>query len=118
MIVYVLFFVYDITGCICYGHYGLHFGGESYSVVYIPTHICVFCCPFDVYSCGICIFPSFYVLYAYFFVNIATSFTFYQLCEIYPQLDENFWAVYAYVFHHMQLYVHFEICLHNINYHV
>ena len=63
-------------------------------------------------------FPSFYILYAYFFAHITPSFTFYQLCEIYPQLHENFWGVYAYVVHHMQPYVYFEIYLHNINYHI
>ena len=63
-------------------------------------------------------FPSFYILYAHFFVQITPSFSFYQLCDIYLQLDENFWGVYAYVFYCMQLYVHFEICLHNINYHI
>ena len=54
-------------------------------------------------------FPSFYILYAYFFVHITPSFTFYQLCEIFPQLDEIFWGVYAYVFQYMQLCVYFEI---------
>ena len=57
-----------------------------------------------------------FILYSYFFVDISPSFTLSQLCEIYPQLNENFWGVYAYVFHHMQLYVCFEICLLNINY--
>ena len=37
-------------------------------------------------------------------------FSFSQLCGIYPQLDENFWGVYAYVLFHMQLNVCFEIC--------
>ena len=35
-------------------------------------------------------FPSFYILYAYFFIDITPSVSFYQLCDIYAQLDENF----------------------------
>ena len=44
----------------------------------------------------------------------APSFTFCQLWDIYPLLDENFWEVYAYMFCHMQLNVYFEICLYDI----
>ena len=39
-------------------------------------------------------------------VNINVTYTPYILnysCEIYPQLDENFWGVYAYVLYHMHL---------------
>ena len=63
-------------------------------------------------------FPSSCILYTYFLVHIIPGFAFSQLCVFYPRLDENFWGVYAYVFHHMQLYVHFEICILNIIYHI
>ena len=82
-------------------------------------HLCVYFIILVMYVHVVFVsFPSFYILYAYFFVNITPSFTFYLLWEIYPQLDENLWGMYAYVVHHMQLYVYFEICLHNINYHI
>ena len=32
----VVFLVHNITWCMCYGDYGLHFGGGSYSSVYVP----------------------------------------------------------------------------------
>ena len=35
------------------------------------------------------------ILYAYFLVGMTPSFTLSQLCDIYPQLDENLWGVYA-----------------------
>ena len=58
----------------------------------------------------ICI-VTIYIVYAYFFIQIYTScFTIYQLCEVYPWLDGNIWGMYAYVLHHMQLNVCFEIC--------
>ena len=45
-----------------------------------------------------------YIVYAYFVIHICTpGFTFYHLCDIYPQLDGNFWEVYAYLLYHMQL---------------
>ena len=35
-------FVDDIAWCIYYRDYGLHFGGGSYSSVYVPPPMCVF----------------------------------------------------------------------------
>ena len=87
------FFVYDITWCVNNGDYGLYFGGGSYSSVYVPPPMHIFYCPCNVCPCVICCFPYFYILYAYFFVHICPSFSFYQLWEIYPQLDENFGGV-------------------------
>ena len=89
MVLYVLiFFVYDITWCLYYGHYELYFGGGSYSFLYIPPPICVFHIPCNVYpcfiSCGIQNRNMFYIVYAYFFVDITPSFSFYHLCETYP----------------------------------
>ena len=86
-------------------------------LLFMYHHLCVYFIVLVTYIHVVFIsFPSFYILYAYFLVHITPSFSFYQLYETYPWLDENFWRVYAYVFYHMQLYVCFEICLLNINY--
>ena len=103
--------VSDITWCICYRDYGLHFGGGVlFFCLCTTTYVCISLI-LVVYILVIFSCNMFYILYAYFFVHISPSYTFYQLCEIYPQLDENFWGVYAYMFYHMQLYVYSELCL-------
>ena len=83
----------------------------SYSSVYVLLPMYVSPLVLVVYVHVVWFIFLLYILYAYFLIHIALCFTFYQLCEIYPQLDENFWGVYAYVSYLMQLYVHFEICL-------
>ena len=37
------------------GIYELHFGGGSYSSIYVPPPMCMFDNPCSVYSCGICL---------------------------------------------------------------
>ena len=64
------------------------------------------------------IFPSFYILYTYFLVHIISSFIFSQLCDVLSTIGWKLLVVHAYVSHHMQLDVHFEICLHDTNYHI
>ena len=96
---------------------GLYFGGGSYSSVYVPPPLYVF--PVVLIVC----IPTFFFLLVMFCVPIslftyAPSFAFAHLCEFYPCLDENFWGVYAYAFHHMQLYVDFEMCILNILYYI
>ena len=108
-------FVFVTAWCMCCGDYRLSFGGGSYSSVYVPLPISVFPMILIMHIPSH-FFPSCYILCSYFLVHIAPGFTFSQLCEHYPRLDENFWGVYAYVFHHMQLYVYFEICVLNISY--
>ena len=93
MVIYVLiFFVYNIAWCIHYGDYLLYCGGGSYTSVYIPPPMYIFHCPCNVYSCGICFFSILLYFVCLFFVHITPSFSFYQLCDIYPQLDENFFG--------------------------
>ena len=58
--------------------------GGPYSSVYVPPSLYIFHYPCNVHSCGICLFSILLYLYAYFFVHITPSFTFCQLCEIYP----------------------------------
>ena len=71
--------------------YGLCFVGGSYSSLSVPPPICMFLSPCSVYPCGIylhfCIFILCMPISLYAHTPI---FTFFQLCGIYPQWDENF----------------------------
>ena len=66
----------------CYGDYGLYFGGGSYSSVYVPPPVFVSPIVLVVYIPVVFfIFLSFYILYTYFLVHITPGFAFSQLCE-------------------------------------
>ena len=95
---------------------GLYFGGGSYFSVYVP--------PLSVFPIVLIVgIPTFFSLLVMFCVPVSLStyspgFTISPLCEFYPHLDENFWGVYVYAFHHMQLYVDIEVCILNILYYI
>ena len=63
-------------------------------------------------------FLSFYILFAYFISHIYPMFHFMPIVWNLSTIGWKLLGVYAYVFHHMQLNVYFEICLHNMNYQI
>ena len=81
------------------------FCGGSYSSVYVPPPMFVF--PVVLMACVPTFFP--FILYSVFLFLSSHCPWFY----FFP-----FGGVDAYVFHHMQLYVYFEICVLNIIYHI
>ena len=78
--VWLFFFVFDITWCLCCRDYGLSFGGGSYSSVYVLPPMFLF--PMILIICIptlFLFFPFIYILYSYFLVHIAPGFTFSRL---------------------------------------
>ena len=62
-------------------------------LLFMYHHLCVHFLVLVMYIQVVFIsFTYFYILYAYFFVHITPSFSFYQLCDTYPRLDENLWG--------------------------
>ena len=124
-------FAYNITWLLCAVVFYIIFHGVcvmriiGYILVgvlffYICTtiYVSIFYSPCSIYSCGVFIFLPSYILYTYFLVHITPGFTFSQLCEIYPWLDENFWGCMHMCFTICSYMCIFEICLHDINYNI
>ena len=73
--------------------YSLYFGGGSYPSVCVPPPIGMFHSPCSVYPCGIYLFSVHFILCLSISLYTYTpSFTFCQLCDIYPQMNEKVWG--------------------------
>ena len=117
----VLLFLFLILLVVCVmGIMGYILGG-SYSSVYVPPPVFVSPVVLVIYiPMTFFLFFPFHIMFGILisWYSFTPCFAFSHLCDFFPWLDENFWGVYAYVFHHMKLYVHFEICVLNIIYHI
>ena len=108
-----------LHGIYIVGIFGLYFGGGSYSLVYVPPPMCVFHNPCNVYPCSICLLSVLlYSVCIFLCPHIPLALLSANCVTFIHNWMKTFGVVYAYVFHHMQLNVYFEICLHNINYHI
>ena len=74
------FFIILLTFCQCHDHYLC-----VYFLILVMYILVLFLVVYQSRN-------VFYILYTYFFVDITANFSFYQLCEFYPWLDENFWG--------------------------
>ena len=94
---------------------------EHLILLFIYHHLCVYFIFLVMYILVLflVVYQSrnmFYILYAYFFIDISSSFSFYQLCEIHPQLDENFWGCLHMCFTICSYMYALKTCLLNMNY--
>ena len=111
------FFIYEITWYIYgVGIMGYILVGVLFFCICTATYVCISYCPNNVYPCGIIYFPSFIFCMLIFLDSHMPGFFFFPIVWNLSTIGWKLWGGYAYVFHHMQLYVHFEICLLDMNY--
>ena len=108
--VWLFFFVFDITWYMCCGDYGLSFGGESYSSVYVPPPIFVF--PMILIIC----IPTFFYFFPSFIFCIPISWYTLPLVLLFPDCvntNHDWMKTFEGCMH-----MHFIICsyMHILNY--